>query len=428
MSTESLLPELLQQRLAGSMKLVETTCRLAGESELDEVLGTVTESVCEALACERASLFLFDEARDELYTRVVTELEIAEIRTSVETGITGWVARRRKIANIPDPFVDARWNSAIDKKTGFHTRNILAAPLISSHNDRLVGVLQLLNKLDGEFDEFDESLIQAFGTHAANALERAQLLDEARKKKELEVALDMGRTIQTSFLPETLPVVAGYDLAAWWQPAEAVSGDYYDALLLKDGRICLVVADVSGHGIGPSLLMASVRAMLRVVARTTSDPERVLALLGETISPDLNGGRFITMLIAALDPQTNQVTFANAGHGPAVHFKRESGEFQTLVSTMLPLGFAEDFSNPRCVAFTMEPGDILMLGTDGSMELKNEAGEIFGQRRLEKMVAENCQASMSDLRDIVRDTINAYHPHVLPPDDCTIMLLSRTKD
>jgi serine phosphatase RsbU (regulator of sigma subunit) len=425
MSTESLLPEILQQRLGGSMKLVETTCRLAAHHELDLVLGTVTESVCEALGCERASLYLYDKKRDELYTRVVTELEIEEIRTSLDTGITGWVARRRKIANIPDPAVDARWNSAIDRRTGYRTKNILAAPLISSHNDRLVGVLQLLNKTEGDFDEFDESLILAFGTHAANALERAQLLEETRQKKELEVAIDMGRQIQTSFLPEKLPEIAGYELAAWWQPADAVSGDYYDVLPFSDGRIGLVVADVSGHGVGPSLLMASVRAMLRVLTRTLSDPAKILSLLGETISPDLNGGRFITVLIAALEPHSHEVTFANAGHGPALHYRRQSVEFQPLASTTFPLGFTEDFSNPRSESLKMEPGDILVLGTDGAIELKGADGDMFGRRRLEQVVAANCDKRVSEVVDIARDTINAFHPHAVPPDDCTLMLLSR---
>src|SRR4051812_20136179 len=111
---EEILPiDTLQQRLTGSMKLVDTTCRLAALHDLDQVLETVTDSACSALCCERASLYLYDDAAQELRTRVVTELEIAEIRTSIESGITGWVARRRKVANIPDPSNDARWNSAI---------------------------------------------------------------------------------------------------------------------------------------------------------------------------------------------------------------------------------------------------------------------------------------------------------------------------
>ncbi|MGH7199479.1 MAG: GAF domain-containing protein, partial [Planctomycetaceae bacterium] len=140
---------LLRQRLRGSMTLVDVTVNLAALHELEDILQTVTERVCDALFCERASLYLYDENKHELYTRVVTELEIEEIRSAIDSGITGWVARTRKIANVPDPHVDARWNSAIDRKTGFKTRNILAAPIVSTHDERLLGVLQLLNRIDG---------------------------------------------------------------------------------------------------------------------------------------------------------------------------------------------------------------------------------------------------------------------------------------
>ena len=129
--------------------------------------------------------------------------------------------------------------------------------------------MQLLNKHDGSFSQFDEQMIRAFAAHAATALERASLVADAQRSHELETAVNMGRRIQQSFLPRHLPKIPGYDLAAWWRPAESVSGDYYDVIPLPDGRLGLVVADVSGHGVGPSLLMASVRAMIHVLARRT---------------------------------------------------------------------------------------------------------------------------------------------------------------
>ena len=424
-SDEILDPETLQKRLNGSVKLVETTCRLAAQHDLDQILELVTSSVCEALDCERASLYLYDEEHGEVYTRVVTELEIEEIRSSIENSITGWVARRRKIANIPDPFVDARWNSAIDKITGFHTLNILAAPLISTHDDRLVGVLQLLNKREGSFDEFDEQLIQAFASHAATALERAQLLEQARQSHELQLSAEMGHRIQSSFLPSHLPEIPGYEVAAWWQPAESVSGDYYDLVKLRDGRLGLVVADVSGHGIGPSLIMASVRAMLHVLTLTISEPEKILSLLSETITPDLHDGRFITFLMVALDSQTHEMTFANAGHAPALHFERASGRFHSLESTGLPIGFDSDDTISAGRTIRLAPGDVVLLATDGVIELMNEQREMFGRERLERLVRENCKRSAADILSIIRDAVNEFHPHTHPPDDVTVMVLER---
>lgn len=424
---ERLDPRAVQPRLAGLMRLVEITRDLAARHDLDEVLETVTTSVCEALDCERASLYLYDEQRNELYTRVVTELEIEEIRAPADSGITGWCARRRKIANIPDPHVDARWNSSVDKRTGFHTCNILAAPLISPHDDRLVGVLQLLNKRGGCFNEFDEQLVEAFASHAATALERAELLEEIRRSQRLQAAIEVGQSIQRSFLPDRLPEIPGYEVAVWWQPAETVSGDYYDIIPLPDGRLGLIVADVSGHGVGPSLIMASARAMIRVISRTCSDPQRILAALAETISPDLHDGRFITFLIAALDPRTHELTFANAGHGPALLFRRASGEFQPLETTSLPLGFPMKAETRPGGPLAMAPGDILLLATDGSIELRNGDDAMFGRKRLERLVRENRRLPATKLLEVLRQAIGEFHPNPHPPDDITLMIVERKK-
>ncbi len=419
--------EVLEQRLNGLMKLLEITRVLAAQHDLGRVLNTVTASACEALACERASLYLYDAEKDELYTRAVTELEIEEIRCPLGSGITGWVARTRKIANIPEPSMDARWNSSIDRRTGFHTANILAVPLIVFPDDRLVGVLQLLNKNNGEFDEFDEQLIQAFAAHAATALERARLLDEARRTQQLEISLDMGRAIQHSFLPETLPTISGYEVAACWKPAEAVSGDYYDVIPLKNGRIGLVVADVSGHGIGPSLMMASARAMLRVLTHTTSDPGQILSTLAETIDVDLRSGRFITMLIASLDPAQHEIVFANAGHGPALHFQRETGRFKRLESTSLPLGFSTDFQIANAPAIVMEPGDLLILGTDGGIELRNAEGDLFGYEGIERAVLAHQTLPARELVAAIMQATQEFHPSPLLPDDVTLLVVERKR-
>lgn len=417
--------ELLQQRLDALTTLVDVTCRLAAEHDLDHILRIVTDGVCEALRCERASLFLHDEQRHELYTRIATELEIAEIRHPIQQGITGWVARHRETANIPDPRTDGRWIAKFDQQTGFSTRNILAAPVISSHDQRLLGVLELLNKIDGEFESFDEQLVQAFASHAATALERAELLEKARCAKELQLSIEMGRRIQGHFLPNRLPDVPDYEIAAWWQPAEFVSGDYYDWLWLPDGRLGLVVADVSGHGIGPSMLMASVRAMLHVLTRTTSDPAVILRLLNDTIAPDLHEGRFITLLLVALDFRRHHVTYVNAGHGPALHFRRASGEFQHLISTSLPLGFPMLDGPMHSPTLDLAPGDLLLLGTDGIVELRNEHGEMFGRERLEALVREHRTLPATRLVAILSEAITNFHPNAQPPDDSTLVIIER---
>ncbi len=411
--------------LNGLMKLVETTCELAAQHELDDILRTVTLGACEALDCERASLFLLNDNGKELFTRTVTELEIEEIRFPIERGIAGWVVQHRQLLNIPDPYRDERFNPSFDRQTGFHTRNILAAPVVSPHDDRTVGVLQILNKRGGPFAEYDERVLEAFAAHAATALERAKLLLEAKKSQELRLAIEVGRKIQASFLPRSLPDVPGYQMAAWWQPAEAVSGDYYDVLRLPDGRWALVIADVSGHGVGPSLIMASARAMLRVMAEAGSEPNEILSLLSETIYPDLQENLFITFLIIALDPGKNELVFANAGHGPVLHYHQKQDQFTTLDATGLPVGVLEKNRYPPSQTVPLDAGDCLLLLTDGAFELRNAEDEQFGVERLKQLIRENCRRSAQEIVETLRHAISVFNPDKLPPDDITLLVLKR---
>ena len=175
----------LQRRLDAFCRLTEVTQTLAAEVDTERILSAIVNAACEALDCERASLYLYDAETNELYTSVVTELEISEIRKSIDFGVSGWVARTRELANVPDPPSDPNWNSQFDEATGFRTRNILAAPLIAPHGGALMGVLQLLNKRDGSFARYDEDLLRAFCHHAAAALDRAKLVEQIRQQKEI---------------------------------------------------------------------------------------------------------------------------------------------------------------------------------------------------------------------------------------------------
>jgi sigma-B regulation protein RsbU (phosphoserine phosphatase) len=416
----------VRHRLVGLTKLMEITRRLAAQTELGPILEIITDGACQALECERASLFLYDEKRRELYTRVATELEIQEIRTSIDAGFNGWVGRNKRPLNVPEPATDDRWNSSIDRQTGFQTRNVLAAPLISPRDERLLGTLELLNKKNGlAFDEADENLLLAFAAHAAVSLERVELLENFKKTQEIEISLEAARKLQAGFLPQRLPKIEGYELAAWWQPALGVAGDYYDVVRLPDGRLALAVADVSGHGFGPSLIMASARAMLHVLSRTLSDPGRILTLLNETLTPDLKLGRFVTFFLGALDTGRHILRFANAGHGPALHLARRSGILRDLEGTGCPIGITLDEARESPDPVHLEPGDLVVLATDGTIEQRNAEGEMFGRPRFKRLVHENQKLPASQLIALLKDEIAGFYTGVHPDDDVTILILER---
>lgn len=414
-----------QRQLSALSRLADVTCQLAGLHEIDEILSCLTTGVREALGCDRTSLYLFDPIESVLFTHVVTELEIEEIRCPLESGIIGWVARERQIANVPDPAVDERWNRDVDRSTGFQTRNILAAPVVSASDKQLLGVLQILNREDGPFDKFDEQLILAFASHAATALERSILLDGLQKAHRVEIALDLARRIQTSFLPSSLPAMDGYEIAQWWEPAESVSGDYYDVLQLPDGRVALVVADVTGHGVGPSLIMASVRAMLHVLTRTISDPAEIVATLEDAIESDLRDGRFVTLFLAALDLKDHEIEYVNMGHGPVIHVTK-AGHVM-LNATGLPVGVTPG-APIRSQECDLKPGDLLLLATDGSIETRNSKNELFGTTRLIELLQTHRECPVTSTMDYTRESIREFRRDPHPDDDITMLLVRRVEN
>lgn len=423
--TAALSTEELRERLAGLDRLLHVTRALAGELDLDHTLATIAQAACEALNCERASVYQYDPKRDELYTRVATELEIDEIRHGTQQGITGYVARTRQLANVPDPQSDPRWNSAIDRLTGYQTRNILAAPLASPHDGTLLGVLQLLNRRNGRFDLFDEQLLEAFSQHAAAALDRARLVRELQRRSAWEASLQVAREVQRGFMPSRLPEIPGYELAIWWYPNEAVGGDYCDVVPQDDGRVTLVIADVSGHGLGPSLIMASVRAALRAMLMQQSQPQSLLAALSRTLADDLQEGRFVTILIAELDPQTHRVVYANAGHAPALHYHVRTDRFTLLETTGIPLGILADATYALAAPLQLERGDLLVLCTDGIVEAMDAAGEQFGRARLEALIRAHRDEPLQQLLDRIGAAVTAHYEGDTPPDDLTILAARR---
>jgi serine phosphatase RsbU (regulator of sigma subunit) len=408
--------------------LLEVTRALAAEIDLPTILRTITHEACTALQCDRASLYQYDPEAEELYTTIVTELEVAEIRKKLGQGISGAVAQTRQLANVADPHSDPRWDSSVDRATGYRTQSILAAPLLSPDGSTLLGVLELINKLEGAFDSTDEELLAAFGQHAAVALDRARMVEALQQQEATRASLEVARQIQQSFMPRNLPEVPGYEAASWWYPNEAVGGDYCDLLPLADGRAGLVIADVSGHGLGPSLLMASVRAALRALLLEHSSPEAVLSRLAWALAADLRDGRFITIVLAALDPRTHRLEFANGGHAPALHYRAAADRFEPLESTGLPLGVLDEPEYPAGPPIDLGPGDMLVLCTDGIVEAMDSDGRPFGQGRLVELLRELAGGPVSDLVERVGRAVEEHYAGSSPPDDLTILVVRRRAD
>ena len=224
-------------------ELLEVTRRLASPYDLNAMLAAVVDAARKVLHAERGSVFLYDATSNELVLKVATGL--APIRVPADRGIVGQCAQTRRLINVPDCYADPRFNPEVDRKSGYRTRCMLSLPLIS-HEDELIGVLQILNRHEGSFDKHDERVASALAAQCAVALHRVQMTETRLLTEKLDREIAVAREIQMSALPKEMPQVAGYDGAGLFRPTDQTGGDLFDFVRLPDGRLFLLLGDATG--------------------------------------------------------------------------------------------------------------------------------------------------------------------------------------
>jgi phosphoserine phosphatase len=289
-------------RLADLERLLDVARQLGATVELDPLLVAIAAAATSVLDCERATVFLLDRKAGELSSRLATGIAgapIEEIRFPVTLGIAGEVARSGAAINIPDAYADPRFYPEFDRRSGYRTRSMLTIPLIA-HDGATVGVLQLLNKLGGPFAARDEEIAGFLGTQAGVAIHRQLLLEQFAVKQRLERDLNIARDIQRGLLPRDPPVVPGFDIAGWNRPADETGGDYFDFMPVDGGGLAITIADATGHGIGPALVVSETRALFRAIE---GDP-RDLSAARKDIGVFLMAARDATVKFSDLYAQT----------------------------------------------------------------------------------------------------------------------------
>lgn len=266
-------------------------------------------------------------------------------------------------------------------------------------------------------------------SHRVQLTTRDEFQDLGETLNHISRELNVARSVQTGFLPSTLPQQAGYRMAAASEPCEATAGDYFDAFALDENRTAILVADVTGHGLGPSLLMSACRSALHALAQADLEPAQIIARLDKLLSRDLQDGRFITMIFGVLDID-GRFTFTNAGHGPAM-IVTASG-IERLGPHCPPLGVGIDANgdgelSQLQTAVHLAPGDRVFLASDGVSEAMNPAGEQFGYDRLEAIVGDR-SLTYEQVVQRLQQELSHHCGGPMRKDDVTILCVDRVKE
>lgn len=243
----------------------------------------------------------------------------------------------------------------------------------------------------------------------------------------IERDLDIARDIQRGLLPSDKPTTPGYELEGWSKPADQTGGDYFDWMDLPDGGTLITLADVTGHGIGPALIVAVCRAYLRATATGSGFAlEEAISRVNDLLEMELPAGRFVTAAVGVLRPDDHEMSLLSAGQAPLFFYRAATATVDSWEADDLPLGVASSltFADARRVRF--EPGDALVLATDGFFEWANGANQQYGTQRLRAFVAAHAHRTPSDFIRALHDDVVAHAAGQAQPDDLTVVVIKRT--
>ena len=386
-----------EQQLKEHFLLHTVTQKINSILDFDKLLEEVVGDIIEAFGYCRSAILLTDEKTNELEIAAVRgwtkNFHIKGDRFKIGTyGITGHVAETGETYYAPDVSKDKYYQTSEDS-----TKSEVDIPL--KYHGKVIGVFNVQHY---ELDAFPRERIELLEALAGNitiAIENARLFRKERHEKERALnELQEARRIQLNLFPKKPPTMPGFKIEGMGLPCLEVGGDWYDYINLKEGQVGIVLADVSGKGIGAALLMSAARSVLRLIAQTNDSPGEVLRQVNNILLNDFQTTQFITLIYAVLDPVRRTLNFANAGHLYPLYISSAESKF-LKTSAGIPLGIAESQFTDCYMEFTK--GSRLILYTDGLTEAMNETSEEYGMDRLKDHFSKS-SASIQTIQEEIK--------------------------
>ncbi|HMF55542.1 MAG TPA: GAF domain-containing SpoIIE family protein phosphatase [Pyrinomonadaceae bacterium] len=406
--------------------LLDITKKISRSLDMQEVLNQVMDTLGSLVPYDAAGIYVVKcdktvaaEAADccVLQAEAVRGYDIEEmknLRLKIGEGFLGQVALTREPIISLDVLKDSRYFNARPE-----TRSEMVAPIIS--NEEVIGVFDLESDQLNAYNQDDLEVLMLLASQVAIIIEKVMLHEQMMQKRRLEAQLEVARQVQLELLPAADPNLDGFDISAYNFSTEEVSGDYYDWVRIYEDQIGLVIADVSGKGVPAALLMAFLRASIRAATHIGYAPHISMSKVNYLLWESIERNQFVTAFYGVLDASNKTLAYANAGHNPPLMMDA-AGEARFIERGGLPLGM---FKDTRYYEYylAIEPGETLVLYTDGVTEAVNSTGEEYGRERLAEAVRKGRHLKARDLIDFIHRDMLEWTEGRGAGDDITFFVI-----
>jgi len=405
-------------RQARTLLLLNEIAReLTSILNLDQLLKRIAELLSRLIDYQMFSILLLDASGEKLQHRFSLRFqENIQLKHDVPVGkgIVGHAAQHKHAVLVPDVSKDARYIQANPE-----TKSELAVPLI--YKDKVIGVLDLEHTRRGFFTDDHKRTMITLAAQVAIAIENARLYEEiARQEKRLERDLELARELQFRLFPQSRPNLPHLELAAKFAPARAIGGDLYDFVSYSLSRTALIIGDVSGKGAPAAIYAALVSGILRSHAPIEPGPAEMLRAVNFSLGERRIEGQFVSLIYAVWDDESRTLQVANSGLPRPIYWHDD--KIEIIEATGLPLGLFDDAEYDE-FTFRAKPGDKFVFFSDGILDARNQAGELFGRSRVEQIVAQSDGVSAEQLVELLFKAVAEHAAGVETFDDQTVVVI-----
>ena len=400
----------------------EVATAVSSASSLETIVDLVVQKCVKHLAVAQGAVLIFGDQEHGAALRTMVRKVDAESGADpfrLSEQVIGWLLKTQAPLVINDAENDKRFPQPTLTADG-SVKSLLCAPL--RLHGKVIGVLSVFNKRSAEgFTQSDERLITIIAAQSAQVIENARLHEEEKALQLMQQEMRMAYDIQINLLPKSPPTVLGYDVAGKTTPAHNVGGDYFDFLAAGEGRLAICLGDVSGKGMPAAMLMANVQATIRGQTLLRPSPSECMRHSNQLLYQSTDSNKFVTFFYGLLDFKKHRLCYANAGHNPPILLRH--GDEPRLLETGGPvLGIL-----PNCdfeeAEVALEPGDTLLLYSDGFPEAMNRQFEEFGEERLLATLQEVRGGRSAVIVENLFDAVKEHSRDAPQTDDMTVVVV-----